>query len=94
MNFKAILTNISNKTLNFQLFIQIPEGSIGLNNTDYTNLFKIILKLYETKDYKIHFYFPKEGTFAQYYPIASQNNKIISIGNSLIYRVKREYIPS
>jgi len=93
-DFQAILTNISNKTLNFQLFIQIPEGAIGLNNTDYTNLFKIILKPYETKDYKIHFYFPKEGTFAQYYPVASQNNKIISIGNSLVYRVKRDYIPS
>ena len=77
--FQAILTNISNKSLNYQLFIQIPQGAIGLNNLYYTNLFKIKLKPYEDKDYKIHFYFPKEGTFAQYYLVASQNNKIISI---------------
>jgi len=93
-DFQAILTNISNKSLNFQLFIQIPQGAIGLDNTYYTNLFKIELKPYETKDYKISFYFPKEGTFVQYYPVASQNNKIISAGNSLVYKVKKEYIPS
>jgi len=30
----------------------------------------------------------------QYYPVASKNNKIISVGNSLIYTVKKDYIPT
>ena len=93
-SYQAIVTNISNKKLNFQLFLQIPKGAIGLNTTFYNNIFQIELKPYETKDYKIFFYFPKEGTFMQYYPVASQNNKIISVGNSLIYTVKKDYIPT
>ena len=91
--YQVIVTNISNKVLNFQLFIQIPEGAIGLDTTFYNNTFQIELKAYETKEYKIYFYFPKEGTFMQYFPVASQNNKIISLGNSLIYKVKKEYTP-
>ena len=92
--YQAIVTNISNKSLNFQLFIQIPEGAIGLDITQNNNIFKILLKPYETKEYKIYFYFPKEGTFTQYYPVASKNNKIISIGNSLVYKVKKGNIPN
>ena len=92
-SYQTIITNISNKSLNFQLFIQIPQGAIGLKSTCNTNMFQIKLKPYETKDFKIYFYFPKEGTFMQYYPVASQNNKIISVGNSLVYKVKKEYIP-
>ena len=91
--YQMIVTNISNKSLNFKLFIQIPQGAIGLGKTYFTNTFQIELKPYETKDYKIYFYFPKEGTFTQYYPVASQNNKIISIGNSMVYKVKKEYKP-
>ncbi len=92
--YQAIVTNISNKKLNFQLFIQIPQGAIGLGSSNYNNLFSIELKSYETKEQKIYFYFPKEGTYSQYYPVASKNNKIISIGNSLIYKVKKEYTPN
>ena len=93
-SYKSIVTNISNKILNFQLFLQIPEGAIGLRTTNYNNIYQIELKPYETKYYKIYFYFPKEGTFVQYYPIASYNNEIISIGNSLTYNVKKEYVPN
>ena len=93
-SYQVIVTNISNKTLSFQLFIQIPEGAIGLNNTYYTNCFNIKLDPYKTNKYTIYFYFPKEGNFIQYYPVASQNNKIISFGNSLLYKVKKEFIPN
>jgi len=91
---QSIITNISNKTIMFQLFIQIPQGAICLENTYYQNSFKIKLSPYETNDYKINFYFPETGVFSQYHPIAYKNNNIISIGNNLIYNVKKEYTPS
>ena len=91
---QTIVTNISNKSIVFQLFIQIPEGSICLNNTYYTNSIKVKLMPYETQNYKTFFYFPKAGKFPQYHPVACKNNKIISIGNKLMYDVKKEYIPS
>ena len=91
---QSIVTNISNQSIVFQLFIQIPEGSICLKNTYYTNSIKLKLNPYETKNYKTYFYFPKEGKFHQYHPVACKNSNIISVGNSLEYDVKKEYIPS
>jgi hypothetical protein len=91
---QTIITNISNKRLMFQLFIQIPQGAICLNSTYYTNSIQINLKPYETKNYETNFYFPNVGKFPQYHPLACKNNNIISIGNSLLYEVKKEYIPS
>ena len=91
---QSIITNISNKKLIFQLFIQIPQGSICLKNTYYTNSIKIKLDPYETKNYKTYFYFPNVGKFPQYHPLACKNNNIISIGEGLLYNVQKEYIPS
>ena len=91
---QSIVTNISNKKLSFQLFIQIPQGAICLNDTYYSNLLKVKLNPYETRNYNIYFYFPKEGKYEQYHPLAFKNNKVISIGTGLNYIVKKEYIPS
>ena len=91
---QSIVTNISNKSLAFQLFVQIPEGAICLNSTYYTNSKKIKLNPYETKNHRTYFYFPKEGKYSQYHPVACKNSVIISVGNSLSYDVKKEYIPS
>ena len=63
---QSIVTNISNKSLVFQLFNQIPQGSICLNSTYYTNSIKLRLKPYETQNHKTYFYFPKEGKYPQY----------------------------
>ena len=91
---QSIVTNINNKNIDFQLFIQIPQGAICLNNTYYTNSIKMKLNPYETQSHKTSFYFPKEGKFPQYHPVACKNSKIISVGNSLLYDDKKEYIPS
>ena len=93
-NHQTIVTNISNQALSFQLFIVIPQGAICLNTSYYTNLIKVHLDPYETKDVSTYFYFPKEGKYQQYHPIACKKSKVISIGTSLSYNVKREYIPS
>ena len=91
---QSIVTNISNQVLTFQLFNQIPQGAICLNNSYYTNSVKMKLNPYETQNYITYFYFPKEGKFPQYHPVACKNSNIISVGNSLNYEVKKEYIPS
>ena len=91
---QTIVTNISNQNLSFQLFIQIPQGSICLNSSYYTNLLKVQLKPYETKNLSTFFYFPKEGKYQQYHPVACKNSKVISVGTGLSYNVKKEYVPS
>ena len=47
---QTIITNISNKRLMFQLFIQTPQGAICLNSTYYTNSIKINLKHMKLKN--------------------------------------------
>ena len=37
------------------------------------------------------FYFPNEGKYPQYHPVACKNSTIISVGSSLTYDVKKEY---
>ena len=91
---QTIVTNISNKGVEFELFIQIPQGAIGMKSTYYTNMTKITLNPYETKNHVINFYFPKDGKFTQYHPLACKNSKIISIGAPMEYIVKKEYTPS
>ena len=91
---QTIITNIDNKSKYFELFIQVPQGGIPLNSTYYTNSIKMKLDPYETKNYIIDFYFPYEGKFNQYHPLAYENSKIISIGNGLSYHVHKVYIPS
>jgi hypothetical protein len=93
-NHQTIVTNISNQTLSFQLFIQIPQGSICLNSSYYSNLLKVQLNPYQTTNYSNYFYFPKEGKYQQYHPVACKNSKVISVGTGLSYNVKKEYIPS
>ena len=61
-NHQTIVTNISNQTLSFQLFIQIPQGAISLKSSYYTNLLKVQLNPYQTKNYSNYFYFPKVGS--------------------------------
>ena len=91
---QSIVTNISNQIITFQLFNQIPQGSICLNKSYYTNSVKMSLNPYETQSHITYFYFPKEGKFPQYHPVACKNSNIISVGNSLVYDVKSEYVPS
>ena len=91
---QSIVTNISNKSINFELFIQIPQGAICLDSTYYTNSIKLKLNPYQTQNHKTFFYFPNEGKYPQYHPVACKNSTIISVGSSLTYDVKKEYTPS
>jgi hypothetical protein len=47
-NHEIILTNISNKKLDFDIFVQIPEGSVPLNKTYYTETHRILLDSFST----------------------------------------------
>ena len=91
-NHEIILTNISNKKLDFDIFVQIPEGSVPLNKTYYTQTHHIRLDSFITSSYITTFYFPNAGTFKQYHPLATKEGVVISIGNPLTYTVKTERV--
>ena len=85
---ETIVTNISSNKVQFDLFVQIPEGAIPMKGSFYTQTHHMTLEPYITDSYKTWFYFPKVGTFKQYHPIATKDTDIISIGGSLTYTVK------
>ena len=85
---ETIVTNISSNKVQFDLFVQIPEGAIPMKGSFYTQTHHMTLEPYITDSYKTWFYFPKVGTFKQYHPIATKDTDIISIGGALTYTVK------
>ena len=89
---EVIVTNISNKKIDFDIFIQIPEGSVPLNQTYYTQNHHISLNSFITSSYSTTFYFPNSGKYKQYHPIATKEGIVISIGNPLTYTVNTERV--
>ena len=85
---ETIVTNVSSKKIEFDLFIQIPEGAIPMKGSFYTQTHHMSLSGYQTLSYQSYFYFPQEGTFKQYHPVATKEANIISIGESFSYHVK------
>jgi len=86
---KANVINLSARKINFDMLIQIPEGSIPVRNSDYT---KTINQNLENNicEFLTYFYFPNEGEFAQYPPTASREGIIISKGNPMKYSVREK----
>ncbi len=86
---KTNVINLSPKKINFDILIQIPQGSIPIRNSDYT---KTINQNLENNicEFLTYFYFPKEGEFTQYPPTASKEGVIITKGNPMKYNVKNK----
>jgi hypothetical protein len=88
-NHETIVTNISNKTLNFELLIQIPEGSIPVDGSDYTKTINLKLSKFMTQKFDTFFYFPKESEQYVHYPAsASINGVVVSKASPLFYKVE------
>ena len=60
---EIIMTNISSKTKTITLLYQLPNGSIPLQKTKYTQSQRFVLKPYTTQTQTQQFYFPKYGKF-------------------------------
>lgn len=75
---ETIVTNISPKTLSFELLIQIPQGSIPVDNCDYTNTISVSLGNFQTRKIDTYFYFPKVGKYTHHPPSANIDGKVIS----------------
>lgn len=70
------------------MLIQIPEGAIPVQNSEYTRTIQLSLNKFSTTNYKTYFYFPEEaGVFKQYPPNATIDGVVISRGDMLTYEV-------
>lgn len=64
---QVIITNISNKTLSFQILTQIPSGSVPVHSTHYQKSHTHSTGAFSTMQFVFYFYFPSVGRF-QHFP--------------------------
>ena len=69
------------------MFIEIPEGSIPLDNSYYSQLYHLNINSFTTTSFSVRFYFPNEGSFNMYHPIAAKGTTILSVGQPLKFTV-------
>lgn len=60
---QVVITNISSKKLDFDLLLQIPQGSLPLGTSPYQKSYSITLERYKTVVKPVTFYFPTAGKF-------------------------------
>ena len=85
--FETIVTNITNKKINFELLIQIPEGAIPILSSKYTETISASLEMFNTSMYKTHFYFTNPGNYTQYPPSISLDGIVVRKGKLIDYIV-------
>ena len=73
---KIIVTNISNKSINCEILMQIPEGSIPIESLEYTIIENINIEKYKSVIFQQKFYFPSIGKFKQF-PISASNDDLV-----------------
>ncbi|MGL4948145.1 MAG: hypothetical protein ACRC42_02045, partial [Mycoplasma sp.] len=75
---KTVVTNISNKQIVCDLWLQIPEGALPISSEEYTKIETVNLKKFESTIFEQYFYFPLEGNFTQYPSSVSINDLVIA----------------
>lgn len=81
-SIKATATNTTESTIDCDLTLEIPQGSIPLGGDNiYTSKFTV-LKPFETFSFIQEFYFPNNGTFTTYPVTASQEGSLLRFSPS------------
>lgn len=62
-SIQTIITNTSGNSLELQILLDIPAGSVPLQTTEYTQITNISISSYSTKSFVRNFYFPAEGEY-------------------------------
>ena len=60
---ETVVTNTSGTSIDVQLLIDIPEGSIPLRTNEYTQTINTTINPFSTQSWSRMFYFPLEGDY-------------------------------
>ena len=75
---QTVVTNTSVATLDLQLLVDIPQGSLPISSAEYTKIVSEVVGSYSVKTFTHLFYFPNEGKFRVYPANAAKNGVVIS----------------
>ena len=75
---QVIVTNISQKQVKFQTLVQIPQGSLPLNNSHFQKSYNHELSAFSTLQFVFYFYFPSVGRFDHFPANVSVNRTVVA----------------
>lgn len=75
---QTVVTNTSGTTLELQVLLDIPKGTIPLKSHEYTQITNISINAFSSISFERFFYAPTEGSFPIYSSNACRGSTIIS----------------
>ncbi|KAK2949062.1 putative Actin-binding protein [Blattamonas nauphoetae] len=82
----TILSNTSSASLELDILLQIPQGSMPVSGGFYTKTLHRRLREYSTEILSYSFYFPQPGEFTHYPAHVMRKERIVAIGKGLGHR--------
>lgn len=80
---RTTVINTSVLSLDVQLLIDLPQGSLPIRSHEYTRITSERLEAFSVKSHQNSFYFPSAGTFKVYPANVSKTDKIIAKADRL-----------
>jgi len=74
----------------FQVLVEVPEGSIPVNSIDYTKSHTLVLESFTTKTIEYFFYFPTVGNFGIYPANVSRLGTVVAVAKESTFNVLSE----
>ena len=84
---QVIITNISSHQLEFDVLVQIPQGSLPIGPSPYQKSHSLNLGSYSTTKIEYYFYFPEQGKFMHFPANVSINSAVVAKANSSLLTV-------
>jgi hypothetical protein len=87
---QVIITNISSHKLEFDVLVQIPQGSLPIGRSSYQKSHSLSLNSYSTTKLEYEFYFPLPGKYAHFPANVAINSVVVAKSNVGVMNVVRE----
>ena len=75
---EVIMTNVSSRQQEFSVLVQIPQGSLPLQRTQFQKSQPFSLSPYSTTRFDYSFYFPAPGLFTHFPANISKNQSVVA----------------
>ncbi|KAK2951295.1 putative Actin-binding protein [Blattamonas nauphoetae] len=83
---ETIITNTTSASMDVQVLVQIPSGSMPGDSRFYTKTMHHHIGMHSTLFINYSFYFPSAGIFSHYPAQVSRKGKVIGVGNGLAWK--------
>jgi len=87
---QVIVTNCSMSRQEFNVLVEMPEGSMPVIQQDYTKSYPLSIEAYTTQKIEYNFYFPSDGNFKVYAANVSRNGIVVAVAQERFFEVHKE----